>query len=123
MIYIKEIFSSIQGESNYVGYKQLFIRFCKCNLNCKFCDTDFSSDLNSKLLYTPEKLITEIDNMQDDLKTIHSISFTGGEPLLFYDFINNFINLFNNKYSLLFLSNSFLVLFRYLSNNSLQLSS
>ena len=97
-IYIKEIFSSIQGESNYVGYKQLFIRFCQCNLNCKFCDTDFSSDLNSKLLYTPEKLIKEIDNMQDDLKTIHSISFTGGEPLLFNNFINNFINLFNNKY-------------------------
>ena len=41
---IKEIFSSIQGEGLLVGVEQIFIRFCKCNLACKYCDTDFSSD-------------------------------------------------------------------------------
>ena len=39
---INEIFSSIQGEGPVVGYKQLFIRFCGCNLNCNYCDTVFN---------------------------------------------------------------------------------
>ena len=42
-IKIKEIFESIQGEGPYVGYKQLFIRFCNCNLKCNYCDTEFSA--------------------------------------------------------------------------------
>ena len=41
---IKEIFTSVQGEGPYVGYKQLFIRFCNCNLKCNYCDTDFSGE-------------------------------------------------------------------------------
>ena len=47
-IKIKEIFDSIQGEGPYVGEKQLFVRTTKCNLNCKYCDTDFLCDENSK---------------------------------------------------------------------------
>ena len=38
---IKEVFTSIQGEGPFVGYKQLFVRFCGCNLSCKYCDTDY----------------------------------------------------------------------------------
>ena len=38
---IKEIFTSIQGEGLFIGYKQLFIRFCGCNLSCNYCDTDY----------------------------------------------------------------------------------
>ena len=49
---INEIFSSIQGEGPVVGYKQLFIRFCGCNLNCNYCDTEFQKGE----LYTPENL-------------------------------------------------------------------
>ena len=38
---IREIFTSIQGEGPYMGEKHAFVRFCRCNLNCEFCDTDF----------------------------------------------------------------------------------
>ena len=38
---IREIFSSIQGEGTHIGEKHVFVRFCKCNLKCDFCDTDF----------------------------------------------------------------------------------
>lgn len=34
-----EIFSSIQGEGAYVGYRQAFLRLEDCNLHCRYCDT------------------------------------------------------------------------------------
>lgn len=76
-IKIKEIFQSIQGEGPYVGYKQLFVRFCNCNLKCNYCDTEFSSN-NDYLEYNPCELADEINQYKD----VHSVSLTGGEPLL-----------------------------------------
>lgn len=91
---VKEIFTSIQGEGPYVGYKQLFIRFCKCNLTCNFCDTDFLADEKTKN-YTPEELLSTIKQL--NLTNIHSISLTGGEPLLETAFLNKFLLLVNQK--------------------------
>ena len=91
---VKEIFTSIQGEGPYVGYKQLFIRFCKCNLTCNFCDTDFLADEKTKN-YTPEELVTTTKEL--NLTNIHSISLTGGEPLLETAFLNRFLPLVNQK--------------------------
>lgn len=85
---INEIFSSIQGEGPVVGYKQLFIRFCNCNLNCKYCDTEFSTGIE----YTSKELFEKIIN-EYDLSTFHSISLTGGEPLLSIDFLKEFLPL------------------------------
>lgn len=87
---IKEIFSSIQGEGPVVGYKQLFIRFCGCNLSCNYCDTDYQFE-NSKV-YTPNTLIDYILS-EYDLSKLHSISLTGGEPLLYSAFLTEFLNL------------------------------
>lgn len=91
---IKEIFTSIQGEGPCLGVKQLFIRFSGCNLKCKFCDT--SQDCESEFLsFSPEQLKNHIQNF--DLKNIHSISLTGGEPLVWSDFLKEFLPLVNNK--------------------------
>ena len=85
MAKIKEIFASIQGEGPFVGYKQLFIRFCGCNLNCKYCDTDFfATDAKE---YSPQKISEIIKEMGEKC---HSVSLTGGEPLLYKDFIKEF---------------------------------
>lgn len=83
---IKEIFASIQGEGPYIGAKQLFIRFSSCNLRCHYCDTDFEGDCEE---YTPEELLIIVK--QFDLKTIYSVSLTGGEPLLSADFLVKFL--------------------------------
>lgn len=91
---IKEIFSSIQGEGPVVGYKQLFIRFCGCNLKCNYCDTDFGLD-NAKQ-YSPVSLFEKI-NEEYKLETFHSISLTGGEPLLSYKFLKEFLPNVKNK--------------------------
>lgn len=86
---IKEMFVSTQGEGPYVGCRQLFIRFCACNLSCKFCDTDFSFE-NSTFVYSPSELKSELEK-EFNLSTIHSISLTGGEPLLHAEFLKEFI--------------------------------
>ncbi len=84
MAYIREIFSSIQGEGPLVGYKQLFIRFCRCNLSCAYCDTDF--DIDKSKNYSVSELLNIVEKYSD----CHSISLTGGEPLLEYEFIKEF---------------------------------
>lgn len=81
MTKIKELFTSIQGEGPFVGYKQLFIRLCGCNLSCNYCDTDFDAT-NSK-----DYSINEIIDIVNQNKDCHSISITGGEPLLHAPFI------------------------------------
>ncbi len=77
---ISEIFESVQGEGIYLGEKQLFIRFFGCNLNCRFCDTK----LHYFKEYEPQELSEEIKLYHDNY---HSVSFTGGEPLLQKDFL------------------------------------
>lgn len=91
MANLKEIFLSIQGEGPYIGYRQLFIRFCDCNLNCAYCDTDFSLK-DCYIEYKPgsgefERLRNPIEDkilieIVKRFKDYHSISLTGGEPLL-----------------------------------------
>lgn len=88
LVKIKEIFTSIQGEGPYVGVNQLFIRFCKCNLNCEYCDTDF----NGEMEFSPQTLKEYVENK---LNLVHSVSLTGGEPLLFADFLKEFLPLIN----------------------------
>lgn len=89
-VLIKEIFESVQGEGLYVGVNQLFIRFSKCNLNCKYCDTDFKNDLKE---YTEEELIKTVN----EYKNIHSISLTGGEPLMEAEFLTGFLPFVKHK--------------------------
>ena len=96
-----ELFSSIQGEGLLVGLRQIFVRFVGCNLDCDYCDT--SAALNS---YPPEFCAIEKTPGRRDFVNIvnpvtldhvlgvianwqkgwpgthHSISLTGGEPLL-----------------------------------------
>jgi len=100
---IKEIFSSIQGEGLYIGTQQLFVRFCACNLRCDYCDTAFlPTDINDKKSYfefTPQELVEYI-NTNYDLSTISFISLTGGEPLIWGDFLAEFLPLLKAKFYL-----------------------
>lgn len=99
---ISEIFSSIQGEGKYVGCRQLFIRLIGCNMDCPYCDTNnLAHDktvpcvLEKVAGYKGNLKLDNPVNIKDILPYIqyrlqtphHSISITGGEPLLFTDFI------------------------------------
>ena len=83
---INEIFASIQGEGVYFGERQVFARFSGCNLKCNYCDTDFESYRE----YQPEALLSEIKSFGGGF---HSVSFTGGEPLLQKDFLKESLRL------------------------------
>lgn len=95
-----EIFSSVQGEGKYVGYRQIFIRMADCNLNCAYCDTNFKrADFCNVETSAGSMLFEKIKNPLDAAQVAeiikkfnlevpaHSLSFTGGEPLLNYKFI------------------------------------
>lgn len=95
-----EIFSSVQGEGKYLGCRQIFVRLAECNLNCAYCDTDFSRadfckvetaagsatfhDVKNPL--DAAQVVDVIKNFSDAVPT-QAVSFTGGEPLLHWQFV------------------------------------
>jgi 7-carboxy-7-deazaguanine synthase len=96
--YINEVFSSFQGEGKLIGRRQIFIRFCGCNLDCNYCDTPQSRDLVSGEKLSTMDLLKIVNNFITP--DFHSISLTGGEPLLHTEFIKKFIKKTNFSYLL-----------------------
>ena len=88
---IVEMFYSIQGEGKFVGVPQIFIRLPSCNLNCRYCDTKFDEYQEIE----DESLFQKIETMLKN--PVHSISFTGGEPLLHADDIRKVAEKFPNE--------------------------
>lgn len=83
---IIEIFSSFQGEGVLIGQRQIFVRFAGCNLNCAYCDTKNSISKNQGTFMTPAEVVEKIESILTP--DCHTISFTGGEPSLYPEFIN-----------------------------------
>lgn len=83
---IIEIFSSFQGEGLLIGQRQIFVRFAGCNLNCNYCDTNDSKSEKSGKLMTPQEVANEINKLMTP--DCRAISFTGGEPSLYPEFIS-----------------------------------
>ena len=104
---IDEVFFSYQGEGIYAGIPQIFVRFSGCNLRCEYCDTANSLQVNSKSKYfTSQALYEYIKDIFEKNKSKFysqklSISFTGGEPLLYADFLLDLIKKYlKNKFSI-----------------------
>jgi queuosine biosynthesis protein QueC len=91
---ITEIFSSVQGEGIFLGAKQIFVRFDGCNMNCGFCDEDKE---RTPHIYTPERLASAIMLMNELKGPHHSVSFTGGEPLLHREFLAELLRLLKKE--------------------------
>ena len=95
---IIEIFSSFQGEGVLIGQRQIFVRFAGCNLNCAYCDTKNSISKKEGTLMTPEEVVSKIESILTP--DCHTISFTGGEPSLYPEFINEVSKLMLHRHSL-----------------------
>ena len=73
MLALAETFYSVQGEGTYVGTPAVFVRLAGCNLNCRFCDTDYS--------------VREFVSIADVVERVRELGgdcpmivLTGGEP-------------------------------------------
>lgn len=101
-----EVFSSIQGEGLLIGCRQVFARFADCNLSCAYCDTPFRVGPQYRLETAPGSGDSlQIENPADliTLGTVlrdwqnrypglhHSLSLTGGEPLLQADALQRWL--------------------------------
>jgi len=72
---INEIFYSIQGEGQWTGLPNIFIRTQGCNLRCTYCDTKYAYEKGKKI---PINLIIK---KISEYPCKH-VCITGGEPLL-----------------------------------------
>ncbi len=102
---VREIFSSIQGEGPYVGVRQIFLRLPGCNLACPYCDTPVDNSPRLSLETVPgSRNFQYLENplginkllglvMAFNLRKHHSLSVTGGEPLLWHKELAEFLPL------------------------------
>ena len=88
---ISEIFSSLQGEGPYLGVKQIFVRFGRCNMHCVYCDEVENMKEERFSNYSLEDLLAEIDKFEKEKGEHHSVSLTGGDPLFYTPFLKNLL--------------------------------
>lgn len=85
---IKEIYSSIQGESTWAGWPCVFVRLAGCDLRCSYCDSAYSFHGGKSM--TIESVVEEVrrlaecypDARQCQGRRLPLVEVTGGEPLL-----------------------------------------
>jgi len=95
-----EVFSSVQGEATRVGEHHLFVRLAGCDLECVFCDTPASRRIPDEArLFAPggpfpapnplsRRTLDEwVMRLDKECGPHHAVSITGGEPLLFVDYL------------------------------------
>src|SRR5438067_9132328 len=78
LMYIAEVFYSIQGEGELTGVPSVFVRTSGCNLRCSWCDTKYAS-------WSPEGEEMSVDAILDRVlgyPAARHCVLTGGEPML-----------------------------------------
>lgn len=79
MLEIVEKFISLSGEAPIVGEPVFLIRFSRCNLACRYCDTPYHEEINETI--SAESLVKVIKDTRKGYPGL-KVLFTGGEPLL-----------------------------------------
>jgi 7-carboxy-7-deazaguanine synthase len=71
---INEIFHSLQGEADAVGFRTVFVRLTGCPLRCQYCDTAYAFH---------EGEWQDIDAILESVRSFEAlhVCVTGGEPL------------------------------------------
>jgi 7-carboxy-7-deazaguanine synthase len=71
---VNEIFHSLQGEADCVGFPTVFVRLTGCPLRCQYCDTEYAFHAGDWL---------DLEAVLDKVRNIGAshVCVTGGEPL------------------------------------------
>jgi organic radical activating enzyme len=81
LIYVSEVFRSIQGEGPFAGWPATFVRLSFCNLHCTWCDTWYTWDKTRIDVVADARKMTAAELAQAIDRT-DLLVITGGEPLL-----------------------------------------
>lgn len=81
VLFVSEIFDSLQGEGPSLGKPCSFLRLAGCNLTCSWCDTDYSWNWR-KFDVRKETSIHPVDALVERFARTKRLVVTGGEPLL-----------------------------------------
>jgi 7-carboxy-7-deazaguanine synthase len=71
---VNEIFHSLQGEANAVGFPTVFVRLTGCPLRCRYCDTEYAFHAGD--WYDLESITVKVREFG-----ARHVCVTGGEPL------------------------------------------
>ena len=71
---INEIFHSLQGEADAVGFRTVFVRLTGCPLRCRYCDTEYAFHAGDW---------HDLDSILESVRQFDAthVCVTGGEPL------------------------------------------
>jgi 7-carboxy-7-deazaguanine synthase len=71
---ITEVFRSLQGEGDAVGFPTTFVRLTGCPLRCQYCDTAYA--FSGGDWWTLDDILARVAELD-----AHHVCVTGGEPL------------------------------------------
>lgn len=83
---LHHLFSTLQGEGPFAGVRSIFVRLAGCNLQCPFCDTEYTSQ---RELLSAGELAARVTNAATEAlwherrytNAQKLVVITGGEPL------------------------------------------
>lgn len=73
---VHSVWKTIQGEGPLAGNPAIFVRLAGCNLRCRLCDTDYTSNRRKM---SPIDLRDKVNELCDGCN-IRLVVLTGGEP-------------------------------------------
>jgi 7-carboxy-7-deazaguanine synthase len=71
---ITEIFRSLQGEGDAVGFPTVFVRLTGCPLRCQYCDTAYA--FTGGQWWSLDEIVARVAELE-----VRHVCVTGGEPL------------------------------------------
>lgn len=81
---VHSIFYTIQGEGPFAGTPAVFVRLAGCNLQCPFCDTEYTQ---GRRRMKPNEILRQIDELLSASRDVTGagdptalVVITGGEP-------------------------------------------
>lgn len=82
MMYLDELFVTLEGETEDTGLPTIFIRLWGCPVGCSYCDTPQRKENRKRI-----SIGNLVDEVNRNYRWCNRVCLTGGEPLIYEDAI------------------------------------